>query len=219
MTGTPIGNIEDITLRALRILREEADLVYCEDTRQSRKLLDAYDINLPARSLHAHSPAGRIEEACRELLDGKNIVYMTDAGTPGLSDPGSRLAAAARARNIPVVPLPGASALAALVSAAGFPEKAVIFAGFLSKKPGRRIHELEKLREFPGIIIIYESPYRIRKLIEAIAQVFPESSVVIGREMTKHFEEFISGTGTELLARIETVTEKGEFAVAVHNDI
>jgi 16S rRNA (cytidine1402-2'-O)-methyltransferase len=217
--ATPIGNMEDITMRAVRILKEEIDAVYCEDTRQSRRLLDAYGITVQARSLHAHSSDARIAEACEELLKGKNIGYLTDCGTPSLSDPGSRLVQEARRREIPVVPLPGPSALSALISVAGFPEKNIIFGGFLSKKPGKRIHELERLREFNGIIILYESPYRIKKLIEAIKEVFPDNPVVIGREMTKHFEEFISGTATELFERRDSIKEKGEFSVAIHNDL
>jgi 16S rRNA (cytidine1402-2'-O)-methyltransferase len=125
----------------------------------------------------------------------------------------------ARRRGIPVIPLPGPSALAALVSVAGFPEKNIIFGGFLSKKPGKRIHELERLREFSGIIIVYESPYRIRKLIEAIKEVFPDRPVIIGREMTKRFEEYITGTATEIFERRESITEKGEFSIAIHNDL
>jgi 16S rRNA (cytidine1402-2'-O)-methyltransferase len=187
--ATPIGNMEDITMRAVRILKEEIDAVYCEDTRQSRKLLEAYGVSVPARSLHAHSSDARIAEACDELQQGRTIGYLTDSGTPSLSDPGSRLVQEARRR------------------------------GFLSKKPGKRIHELERLREFAGIIIVYESPYRIRKLIEAIKEVFPDSPVIIGREMTKHFEEYITGTATEIFERRESIMEKGEFSIAIHNDL
>ncbi len=217
--ATPIGNMEDITMRAVRILKEEIETVYCEDTRQSRKLLEAYGVSVSARSLHAHSSDARIAEACDELLNGRTIGYLTDSGTPSLSDPGSRLVQEAPRRGIPVIPLPGPSALAALVSVAGFPEKNIIFGGFLSKKPGKRIHELERLREFSGIIIVYESPYRIRKLIEAIKEVFPDRPVIIGREMTKRFEEYITGTATEIFERRESITEKGEFSIAIHNDL
>lgn len=215
--ATPIGNMEDITLRALRILREKVSAVYCEDTRQSRRLLSAYGINIQTKSLHAHSDEQRIEEACMDLLAGKSIGYMTDAGTPAVSDPGSRLVKAARDRGITVVPVPGASAVTALVSASGFSETNIVFAGFLSKKPGKRLNELKKLSAFPGIIVLYESPYRIKKLIEAIASIFPDSQILLGREMTKRFEEFISGTASELLLNIDSITEKGEFAVAVWN--
>ena len=217
IVATPIGNIEDITIRALRILKEEVSLVYCEDTRNSRKLLDAFNISVQTKSLHAHSADAKIAEACTELLNGKNIAYITDAGTPGLSDPGSKLVMQARGKDIPIVPLPGPSALATLVSVAGFPEKNIIFAGFLSKKPGKRIHELEKLAEFPGIIVVYESPYRIKKLLEAINEVFPNNQITIGREMTKYFEEFITGTANEILNNKNKLTEKGEFAVAIFN--
>lgn len=219
IAATPIGNLEDITLRALRILKEEVTSIYCEDTRQSRKLLDAYNITAKTKSLHAHSADARIKEACLELSSGANVAYISDAGTPGISDPGSKLAAAARAAGIKVIPLPGASALTALVSAAGFSSKNILFAGFLSKKPGTRIHELERLAGFSGVIVVYESPYRIKKLIEAIAQVFPSRQIVIGREMTKFFEEFITGSAEEILKNADTIAEKGEFAVAINNDI
>ncbi|PKL35527.1 MAG: 16S rRNA (cytidine(1402)-2'-O)-methyltransferase [Spirochaetae bacterium HGW-Spirochaetae-1] len=216
--GTPIGNIEDITLRALKILKESINIIYCEDTRQSKKLLMAYDIHIPLRSLHAHSSPARIEEVCSELKKGNNIAYLTDSGTPALSDPGSMLVRKAREYGIAIIPLPGPSALATIISVAGFPEKNIIFGGFLSKKPGKRIHELEKLREFPGIIIIYESPYRIKKLLPALYQVFPGKEVLIGREMTKVYEEFISGTLTGEDAGLDSVKEKGEFTVAVFNN-
>ncbi|MCL1910663.1 MAG: 16S rRNA (cytidine(1402)-2'-O)-methyltransferase [Leptospirales bacterium] len=217
IVAAPIGNTEDITLRALRVLKEEVALIYCEDTRHTGKLLAAHNIPLKMRSLHAHSSDERIAEACAAILAGKNIAYLTDAGTPGLSDPGSRLVAQARSAGIRVVPLPGPSALTALVSVSGFPEKNVFFAGFLSKKPGKRIHELEKLREFPGIIVLYESPHRVQKLLAAINEVFPENQLIIGREMSKRFEEFITGTASELSQKTDSITEKGEFSLAIYN--
>ena len=217
IAASPIGNIEDITLRALRILKEEVSIIYCEDTRHTGKLLEAHNIPLKMRSLHAHSSDERVAEACAALLAGQNIAYLTDAGTPGLSDPGSKLVSQARSAGIKVIPLPGPSALTALVSVSGFPEKNVLFAGFLSKKPGKRVHELEKLREFPGIIVLYESPHRIQKLLEAISGVFPENPLIIGREMSKRFEEFITGTASELSQKTNLVTKKGEFSLAIYN--
>ena len=217
IVAAPIGNTEDITLRALRVLKEEVALIYCEDTRHTGKLLAAHNIPLKMRSLHAHSSDERIAEACAAILAGKNIAYLTDAGTPGLSDPGSRLVAQARSAGIRVVPLPGPSALTALVSVSGFPEKNVFFAGFLSKKPGTRINELKKLSEFEGIIVLYESPYRMHKLILAIAEVFPNKEIVIGREMTKLFEEIIRGRAEQISAELSVIKEKGEFSIAIFN--
>ena len=215
--ASPIGNLEDITYRAVRILKEEVQRVFCEDTRQTRKLLDHYGINLPATSLHAHSGIERIRQACSLLEEGSNLAYLSDCGTPGISDPGSLLVREARERDIPIVPIPGPSALAALVSVAGFPEKQVIFTGFLSKRDGRMRRELQHLSEQEGIIIIYESPYRIKRLITMVAEIFPERDVLIGREMTKFYEEFYHGKGREILENVDSITEKGEFALAIFN--
>jgi 16S rRNA (cytidine1402-2'-O)-methyltransferase len=168
------------------------------------------------RPLHSHSSDSVINTVIKELLSGKNAAYLSDSGTPGVSDPGSKLINAARMNNITICPLPGASALTALASVAGFPEKQIVFSGFLSKKDGKRIRELESLKQSGGIIIIYESPYRIKKLLLAISKVFPGGKVLIGREMTKFFEEFISGTIEEIISNIDTLKEKGEFAVAVY---
>jgi 16S rRNA (cytidine1402-2'-O)-methyltransferase len=216
--ATPIGNLEDMTLRAISILQKEVEAVFCEDTRQTRKLLNHYGISVQTHSLHAHSPQHRIEAAIALLREGKSVAYVTDSGTPGISDPGSRLVAEARARFIPVCPIPGPSALAALASVSGYHGKRILFAGFLSKKEGRRKKELIELRGFGGLILLYESPYRIKKLLNAIADVFPTSRVLIGREMTKLYEEFIFDTTQGMLDRIDTITEKGEFTVAILNE-
>lgn len=215
--ATPIGNLEDITFRAVRILKDEVYIVYCEDTRQTRKLLNHYGINTPTQSLHTHSSPQKIKSTVELLLEGKSLAYVTDSGTPGLSDPGSRLVAAAREQGIAVCPIPGPSALAALVSVSGFHGKSMTFCGFLSKKESRRRKELLSLKDFNGMIILYESPYRIRKLLVAIREAFPGRPVLIGREMTKIHEEFIYDTIENLTARVDTIKEKGEFAVAIFN--
>ena len=216
--ATPIGNMEDITFRAIRILKEEVDLVCCEDTRQTRKLLNHYGIITATQSLHTHSSAQKIEGLIGLLLGGKSIAYVTDSGTPGISDPGSRLVDAARSRNITVCPIPGPSALAAIMSVAGYHGKNISFAGFLSKKENRRKNELLKLKESEGIIILYESPYRIKKLLIAINEVLPGSRVLIGREMTKFHEEFIFDRTENLVMKLDTIKEKGEFTIAIIND-
>jgi 16S rRNA (cytidine1402-2'-O)-methyltransferase len=215
--ATPIGNLEDFTFRALRILREETAAVFCEDTRQTKKLLSHYKIDLPAYPIHSHSRDGAINGAIALLSDGKSIAYMTDCGTPSVSDPGSRLVSAARENGFPVSPIPGPSALTALASVTGFSGKMILLAGFLSKKEGRRRSELESLKEFHGTIIIYESPHRILKTINSIEAVFPNRRIILGREMTKMFEEFISGTTTELSHNNSLIRQKGEFAIAINN--
>ncbi len=214
--ATPIGNLKDITYRAVEIL-QSVSRVYCEDTRQSKKLLNAYSISVPTRSLHAHSSEQRIEEACGEVEAGESIAYLTDSGTPGISDPGNRLVREARIRGLNIVPLPGPSALATMASVSGFDGKTIIFGGFLSKKPGRRINELKSLREFKGTIIIYESPHRIVKLLKAVGEVFPLQNILVGREMTKIHEEFRLFTGEEILEETFSITEKGEFVIAINN--
>lgn len=215
--GTPIGNMHDITIRAVNILREEIDIVYCEDTRRTRKLLSYFNIDLATQSLHAHSSESKITQAVQLLKNGKKIAYMTDSGTPGLSDPGSMLVRKARLENISIVPIPGPSALTTIISVSGFPSKNIIFSGFLSKKEGKKRKELEKLRSYQGIIIIFESPYRIKKLIKLIYEIFPECEIIIGREITKIYEEFISGKIEEVYNKIDSIKEIGEFTLAIYN--
>ncbi len=215
--ATPIGNLEDITLRVLNVLKNEVQHVFCEDTRVSGRLLSHYGIKLPTSSLHAHSGEIRYDKAITMLEVGKTIAYMTDCGTPGISDPGSRLVDQALKSGFTVSPLPGASAMSALLSCCGFYGKRVIFAGFLSKKPGRRIHELEELKLFDGIIVVYESPHRILKTLDAIAQVFPKNQIAIGREMTKMFEQIVRGEAQDF--NEANLPQKGEFSIAIDNNL
>lgn len=215
--AAPIGNPDDMTIRAVNMLRDTIDIIYCEDTRQTGRILSHFGISKPLRSLHMHSDDRKIRELIAEIESGKNIGYMTDAGTPGLSDPGSKIVAIARSEGIEVIPLPGVSALTTLVSVSGFPDKSVLFGGFLSKKPGRRVNELKRMREHEGILVIYESPHRIRKTLTDIKEVFPHREVVIGREMTKKFEEYIRLNATDMDEVLEKLTEKGEFAIAILN--
>ena len=215
--AAPIGNPDDMTIRAVNTLRDEIDIIYCEDTRQTGRVLAHFGISRPLRSLHMHSDDRKILELISEIKSGKNIGYMTDSGTPGLSDPGSRIVAMAAGEGIDVIPLPGVSALTALVSVSGFPDKSVLFGGFLSKKPGRRVNELKRMREHEGILVIYESPHRIRKTLTDIKEVFPGREIFIGREMTKKFEEYIRLNADSIDELLETLTEKGEFAIAILN--
>ena len=216
IVATPIGNMEDITYRAVKILNS-VDAIYCEDTRQTKKILNHYEIKTKPYSLHSHSHENKIFSICNKLISGQNIAYLTDCGTPALSDPGSKLVKIAVENNIKVSPIPGPSALTSIISISGFIEKNIIFAGFLSKKPGKRINELTKLSEFEGIIVLYESPHRIHKLILAISQVFPNKEIVIGREMTKLFEEIIRGNISQFENSLSTIKEKGEFTIAILN--
>jgi len=215
--AAPIGNPEDMTLRALRVLKETVAIIYCEDTRQTARVLSYHGINKPLRSLHMHSDDRKILSLISEVNNGVNIGYMTDSGTPGLSDPGSKIVSMARKEGINVIPIPGVSALTTLISVSGFPEKTVLFGGFLSKKPGKRVNELNRLKTHEGILIIYESPHRIKKTLKDIGEVFPGREIVIGREMTKKFEEYISFNSGSMDSIINELTEKGEFAIGILN--
>ncbi len=215
--AAPIGNPDDMTIRAVNMLRDTIDIIYCEDTRQTGRVLSHFGISRPLRSLHMHSDDRKIRELIEEIRSGKNIGYMTDSGTPGLSDPGSRIVAMVRSEGLDVIPLPGASALTTLVSVSGFPDKSVLFGGFLSKKPGKRVNELKRMREHEGILVVYESPHRIRKTLTDIKEVFPDREIIIGREMTKKFEEYLRLNASGMDELLENLTEKGEFAIAILN--
>ena len=219
IVGTPIGNLEDITFRAIKTLKNETDFILCEDTRQSKKLLNHYNIDKPVGSFHSHTNEIKLNSIIQKIKLGTSISYLSDAGTPGISDPGSKLIAYALKEDIEVIPIPGVSALTALASVTGFPVKEIIFTGFLSKKPGKRINELNKFKQFNGIIILYESPYRIKKMITAISEVFQNTDLLIGREMTKLHENFIRINTEDVPNCLDKIKEKGEFSVAILNKI
>lgn len=216
IVATPIGNLEDITYRAVRTLKE-ADVIAAEDTRQTRKLLDRYEIVTKTMiSCRARNEENSSKGIVKLLGEGKVVAYVSDAGTPGISDPGGRLASAVREAGFPVVPLPGASAVTTLMSVAGTAGKGFIFEGFLSPKGGRRRNRLKELLEMKMIFVLYESPYRVIKLLEDLKELSPERKILIGREITKKFEEFLSGNPQEVLAELSSrSTLKGEFAVLV----
>ena len=192
VVATPIGNLEDLTLRALRTLKEVA-LVACEDTRRTRILLSHYGISVPVTSYFEHNKRVKGEVILRALRDGKSVALVTDAGTPGISDPGFLLVKDARAEGIPVMPIPGPSAVVTALSAAGVPADHFVFEGFLPVKPGRRLNRLRALRELETTIVCYESPHRIAASLAAIAEVFGDVSIVVARELTKQFEEIVEG--------------------------
>src|SRR5882672_11950737 len=214
VVATPIGNLEDITLRALRILKE-VGLVACEDTRRTRTLLTHFGIHVPVTSYFEHNKATKGAAIVRKLAEGVSVALVTDAGTPGISDPGFLLVKEAREAGIPVVPVPGPSAVVAALSAAGIPADRFLFDGFLPVKPGRRVHRLEALRDLELTVVCYESPHRILAALEAIAQVFGDREIVVAREMTKQFEEIVRGTAGVLRERFAAGTARGEFTVII----
>ncbi|HZJ88298.1 MAG TPA: 16S rRNA (cytidine(1402)-2'-O)-methyltransferase [Sphaerochaeta sp.] len=216
LVATPIGNLSDITYRAVQTL-QSVDVIACEDTRHTSILLSHYQIKAKRLiATHAHNESASAEGIISLLAEGKSVAFVSDAGTPGISDPGSRLVEQVRSRGYSVVPIPGASALTALVSVAGVVGKTITFEGFLSPKSGRRKRRLEELLGRQEAFVLYESPFRILKTLEAIADLEPERTLIIGREMTKKFEEFLSGTAAEVLATLsERASIKGEFALLV----
>ena len=214
LVATPIGNLEDLTLRALRTLKE-CDLVAAEDTRRTGLLLKHFGIAKPLLSYFQFNEAKRSEEILERLRRGEKIAVVTDAGSPGISDPGERVVKAAVAAGFRVEPVPGACALVAAVTASGLATEEFHFAGFLPHKSGQRRKKLETLSEVCGTLVLYESPYRIEKLLGELNEVFPERQVVLARELTKKFEEFLRGPASELLEVTKTRRLRGEFVVMV----
>lgn len=216
IVATPIGNLEDITLRALRVLKE-VDLIACEDTRVASKLLSHYSISKPLVSLHQHSGQRQFEKIIAELAAGKSVAYVSDAGTPGISDPGNQLVATAVEKNIVVVPIPGASALGALISVVGIDMQQFIFAGFPPHKKGRETFFKKIIAaDFP--VIYYDSPHRVLKNLELLEKLGSEKKIIIGRELTKMFEEIVRGNVQDIKKHFQEHPEKmkGEFAVIAH---
>ena len=214
VVATPIGNLEDVTLRALRVLRE-VDRIACEDTRRTRTLLARHDIATPTTSYFEHNKRWRGRELLSMLAEGRSIALVTDAGTPGISDPGFLLVRDARAAGIRVVPVPGPAALVAALSAAGIPADRFVFDGFLPIKPGRRLNRLRALRELRTTLVLYESPHRIAATLEAIREVFGDTELSVGRELTKQFEEIVSGPPSAHLARLQAGPIRGEFTLVI----
>ncbi len=215
MVATPIGNLEDITYRAVQTLKN-VDVIACEDTRHTQQLLNHFEISKRLITCHAHNEINSAKGIVELLGSGLDVAFVSDAGTPGISDPGARVVTAVRQAGFPVVPIPGPSAVATLVSVAGFVGKSFTFEGFLSPRKGRRTKRLAQLLQRDEAFILYESPFRIIKTLEEIAALDATRTLVAGREMTKKFEEFLQGTAAEVastLAGRDAV--KGEFAVLV----
>ncbi len=208
LVATPIGNLEDITLRALRVLKQ-ADLIACEDTRQTQKLLNHFGIEKPTISYHEHNEASRAAELIERLAAGARIAVVSDAGTPGISDPGFRLVSLAIEKGVPVVPIPGPAAFISAVVASGLPVESFAFRGFLSPKTGARRRALERIKESLQTEIFYEAPHRIREMLEDVVAVLgPSRRVVLARELTKIHEEFLRGDAADVL---RTVNDRGEL--------
>jgi 16S rRNA (cytidine1402-2'-O)-methyltransferase len=216
VVGTPIGNLEDITLRAVRVLKE-VELIACEDTRQTQKLLHHYDIRKPMVSYHEHNEMTRAAELIVELENGRSIALVTDAGTPAISDPGCRLISLAIRHHIPVVPVPGASAFLAALVASGLPSDSFRFSGFLPARRGERQEVLKRVKDSPRTQIFYEAPHRIREALADIVEVLGAARhVVIAREVTKIHEEFLRGRAADLLEQVQARGElKGEITLLI----
>jgi 16S rRNA (cytidine1402-2'-O)-methyltransferase len=212
LVATPIGNLEDITLRALRVLRE-TDLVACEDTRQTRKLLEHYGIQKPFLSYHEHNEQLRAPELIERLLGGASVALVSDAGTPLVSDPGYRLVTQAVERGVRVEPVPGASAALAALAASGLPTDSFHFGGFLPARSAQRRKALAKLKDETATLVFYEAPHRVLETLEDIDAVLGDRPVVLARELTKVHEEFLRGTAAEL--RRTRITLKGEFTLLI----
>lgn len=215
MVATPIGNLEDITLRALRILKEVGHIA-CEDTRHSRKLLTHFGISKPLISCYAGKEAIASEKIMAILREGSTVAYLSDAGTPGISDPGAVLASKAVEGGFRVIPLPGASSVTALLSAGAVSGRSFTFDGFLSPKKGKRRKRLEELLHREENFIFFESPHRIEKCLEDLISLAPERHIVLGRELTKIYEEIIRGKGKNVLEfLLKNDKIRGEFVILV----
>src|SRR5215471_8921253 len=216
LVGTPIGNLEDITLRALRVLKE-VDVIACEDTRQTQKLLNHFAIGTRTTSYHQHNEMTKSAELVKEMQEGASVALVTDAGMPGISDPGYRLIALAIRHHVPVVPVPGASAFLAALVASGLPTDSFRFSGFLPAKRGERRAALESVKSSPRTQAFYEAPHRIVEALQDVVEVLgPQRHVVIAREVTKVHEEFLRGRAAEVLATLRARARvKGEITLLI----
>jgi 16S rRNA (cytidine1402-2'-O)-methyltransferase len=216
LVATPIGNLEDITLRAVRVLKE-VDQIACEDTRQTQKLLNHYGITTRTISYHEHNEVTRAAELVKEMQEGISVALVTDAGMPGISDPGYRLIALAIRHHVPVVPIPGASAFLAALVASGLPTDSFRFSGFLPAKRGERRAALEAIRTSPRTQVFYEAPHRIIEALSDVCEILGNARhVVIAREVTKLHEEFLRGRAGEILEALKARdTVKGEITLLI----
>ncbi|TGL72307.1 16S rRNA (cytidine(1402)-2'-O)-methyltransferase [Leptospira jelokensis] len=215
VVATPIGNLGDITIRALEVLKD-VELVLCESTKETKSLFHKLGISTSVLALykdHSESPYANVIE---QLKQGKSMALVSDAGTPGVSDPGSQMVRIAREHRIPIVPVPGASALTGILSVSGFQVNPTYFLGFLSEKPSKKRRELEKAREIDGLIVFYESVHKLPRLYPILLELFPETEVLVGRELTKAFEEVLYYANPRELAE-KPPNAKGEFVFLLNH--
>jgi 16S rRNA (cytidine1402-2'-O)-methyltransferase len=215
MVATPIGNMDDLTMRGLQVLTD-ADAIACEDTRVTVKILERYKLpHKPLISLHHHSPEQKINELIQAVQGGQNIAYVTDAGTPGMNDPGGKLVERAFEEGVEITPIPGPSALTAAISCCGFPMEHFTYVGFLPHKKGRST-AIREMSERESATIFLESTHRIQKAMEELASVLDADRLIyVGRELTKKFETHLRGTATQIQTRLQKEPSKGEFIVIV----
>ena len=215
VVATPIGNLEDITLRALRVLKE-VDRIAAEDTRHTQTLLNHYGITTPLTSYHEHNERSKVRSLIERLARGENIALVSDAGTPAISDPGYRLVGAAIREKLSVVPIPGACAALAVLSASGLPSDRFAFEGFLPAAKQERKNKLQALKGETRTMIFYEAPHRLKESLEDLLQIFGDREISIGREMSKLHEEFLRGAVSAVLLQLAERDVKGELTLIVH---
>jgi 16S rRNA (cytidine1402-2'-O)-methyltransferase len=214
VVATPIGNLEDITLRAVRVLKE-ADLIACEDTRQTQKLLQHYGIHKELVSYHEHNELTRAPELVIQLEQGAEVALVSDAGMPVVSDPGYRLVAQCLRHHIPVIPIPGPSAFVAALAASGLPTDEFLFVGFLPSRAGARRKKLEALKVEPRVIVLYEAPHRLAETLSDATEILGSRPAVVAREVTKIHEEFLRGSLAELRDAARKRTPRGEITLVI----
>jgi len=214
LVATPIGNLEDITLRALRILAE-VDIIACEDTRHTQKLLSHFKISKPLLSYHEHNEQARAAEICDKIEAGATVALVSDAGTPLVSDPGYRLIKEAASRGISVVPIPGATALITALAASGLPTNEFVFGGFLPPKRSARRARFTDFLLCPSTLIFYEAPHRIKDSLQDAREVLGDRDAAIARELTKIHEEFVRGKLSEIIAKVSGAPPRGEYVLLI----
>lgn len=216
IVATPIGNLDDISLRAIKTL-QTVDLIACEDTRHSLKLLNHLQISKPLLSFYSQNQQGRIPQLLEKLHEGQNIALISDAGTPGISDPGTLLVKACIDQQLQVVPIPGACAAIAALCASGLPTDRFYFQGFLPLKPSKKRKVLEALKTLEATLIIYEAGNRMSGLMKELTHIFPTAQIVVGRELSKIYEEFLRGNPLELSEKIPREGLRGECVVLIQS--
>lgn len=214
LVATPIGNLGDISQRALETLKE-VDLIACEDTRHSGHFLKKFDISKKLVSYHEFNERSRAESLLKDLQNGKNIAVITDAGSPGISDPAYRIVRIAVENNIEIIPIPGATAIIPALTASGLPTDRFFFEGFLSNKSATRKNQLEKIKLLEHTLVFYESPHRIEKCLADMLEVLGDREACLAREITKKFEQFIRGSVSEIMSQIHTKNIKGEIVLVI----